>query len=77
MRIHLSQQALKFLRSLGEQGAELRQAVESLKQNPTPDWAITLTGNHYEFFTAGYWLLYEIDSTTSETIVRITAIQDQ
>ena len=52
----------------------LRRAIESLKQNPVPDWTIAVEDRpgRYEWLVGGYWLVYEIDrSNPSETVILI------
>ena len=59
MRIHLSQQVIRLLYQLGREGSELRLALEALKQEPIPEWALPVEDypNRYEFFIAGYWII--------------------
>lgn len=78
MRMHYSQQVTTLIRSLGEEGAALRRAIESLKSNPVPEWASPLPerSGGYEWLVEGYWIMYEIDrSDLSETIVRVVMIE--
>lgn len=77
MRMHYSFQVSKLLRDLGESGAELRRALESLKDNSTPDWAIEMPERpgRYEFPVAGRWVIYEIDKTGMETVIRVTVVE--
>jgi hypothetical protein len=77
MRMHYSYQVSKLLRDLGDEGAELRRALESLKVNQTPDWAreITERPGRYEFPVAGKWIVYEVDRTGMETVISVTVIE--
>lgn len=78
MRIHYSFYVAKLLRDLGENGIELRRAVESLLQNPRPEWgrAIPDRPGFYEFPIAERWIVYEIDETGGETVLRVTVITE-
>lgn len=76
--MHYSQQVTILVRSLGEQGAALRRAIESLKTNPVPDWAVPLPDRPgaYEWLVAGYWVMYEVDqSNPSETVIRVVNVK--
>jgi len=78
MRMHYSQQVTILVRSLGEEGAALRRAIESLRTNQTPEWARPLPDRPggYEWLVEGYWILYEVDrSDKSETIIRVVMIE--
>lgn len=77
MRMHYSFQVSKLLRDLGESGAELRRALESLKVDPTPEWAraIPERPGRYEFPAAGQWIVYEIDRSGMETVINVTVIE--
>jgi hypothetical protein len=73
-----SQQVTIVVRGLGEQGAALRRAIESLKQNPVPDWARPLPDRPggYEWLVAGYWVMYEVDqSNLGETVIRVVRVK--
>ena len=78
MHIHLSQQAIRLLYQLGLEGSELRQALETLKQDPIPEWALPVADhpNRYEFFVAGYWIIYEVDHDAGETVILVSAIEE-
>jgi hypothetical protein len=78
MRVQLSQQAIRLLYQLGLEGSELRRALESLKREPVPEWALPVEGyaNRYEFFVAGYWIIYEVDRSLGETVVIVSAIEE-
>ncbi len=74
MRMHYSQEITILIRTLGEEGAALRRAIESLKKNQVPEWARPIPDQPgmYEWLAAGYWLLYEVDkSNPSETVIRV------
>lgn len=78
MRMHYSREVTVFLRSLGEEGSALRRAIESLKQNPVPEWTIPIPDrpSGHEWFVEGYWVLFEVDrSNPSETIIWIVVIK--
>ncbi len=78
MRMHYSQQVTILIRSLGEQGAGLRRAIESLKTNPVPEWVLHLPDrpDGYEWFVDGYWIMYEVDrSNKSETVIRVVSVK--
>jgi hypothetical protein len=62
---------------LGEEGVELREALEGLKQNPTPEWAREVEGYEslYEFLVAGYWIIYQIKQVGGETVIVVSAIE--
>jgi hypothetical protein len=67
-----------LVRSLGEQGAALRRAIESSKQNPVPEGARPIPDRPgmYEWLVAGYFLYYEIDrSNPSETVIRVISAE--
>jgi hypothetical protein len=77
MRFHYSFAVSKLLRDLQETGAPLRRAIEALKKNPFPEDAYAVEGypERYEFFVAGYWIIYEVDQSGGETVIRVTAIE--
>jgi len=78
MRMHYSQEINILVRTLGEEGAALRRAIESLKKNQAPDWARPIPDQPgmYEWLVAGYFLLYEVDhSNPSETVIRVIAAE--
>jgi hypothetical protein len=73
-----SQRVTVLSRSLGEEGAALRRAIESLQKNPVPDWAIPLPDRPggYEWLVEGYWVMYEVDrSNPSETVIRVVTVK--
>jgi hypothetical protein len=78
MRVHISSQVQKLRYQLGEAGNELRQALESLKTNPTPEWArkVEEYESRYEFFMAGYWVIYEIKQDRGETVIVVSAMEE-
>ena len=53
---------------------EIRGFIESLKRNPRPADALTITDrpSYYEEFVAGYWIGWSVDDSTGETIIRVT-----
>lgn len=76
--MHYSQKVTILVRSLGEQGAALRRAIESLKTNPVPEWALPLPDRpgSYEWLVAGYWIMYEVDqSNPSETVIWVVSVK--
>ena len=78
MRMHYSQRVTIVIRSLGEDGAVLRRAIESLQDNPVPEWARPIPDRPggYEWLVDGYWILYEVDRyNPSETIIRVVTIE--
>lgn len=81
MRVHLSRQAIETLRMLGESGAELRQRIEDLKHTPQPGDARTIDDRmgRYEFFVrvraGGVWVVCERSTDRGETVIRVTAIE--
>lgn len=76
MRMHYSYQVSKLLRDLGDEGKALRRALESLQENPTPDWAVAVPERpgRYEFPVAGRWIVYDVDRTGMEMVIRVTVI---
>jgi hypothetical protein len=78
MRIHYSFYASKLLHDLGEDGSELRRAVEALLKNPYPEWARKLPDrqNHYEFFSDGFWVVYEVNFGGPETVIKVLVIEE-
>ncbi len=71
MQIQLSQRMLLAWRKLSP---EARLFVESLKVNPRPAEAKTVPGrpNRYEEFIDDFWIVWVVDDSTGETIVRVT-----
>ena len=53
---------------------EVRAFVESLKRDPRPPDAMTIPErpNYYEEFVAGVWIGWSVDSSGSETAIRVT-----
>jgi len=78
MRVQISPQVQKLRYQLGERGNELRRALESLKSNPIPDWVRKVEGYEarYEFFMAGYWVIYEIQQDRGETVIVVSAMEE-
>lgn len=68
----------KLLRELKEEGAPLRRTIEGLRKQLFPADALKVDGyaNRYELFVAGYWIVYEVDQQGGETIVLVTAIEE-
>lgn len=77
MRIHVSQAALIVLRDPNTP-TEVRQAVASLAVNQKPEWARRTPErtNRYEFPIEGYWIVYEIDNSGAETVIRVEVIEE-
>lgn len=77
MRIHLSQQAMQVYRDPNVP-AELRQAIQSLRINQKPEWARCTPErpNRYEFPISSYWIVYEIDNSGSETVIKVEVIEE-
>ena len=71
MRIHLDRQILAIWRNLPP---EVRAYIELLKRNPRPPDAMKTRErpNRYEEFVAGYWIVWDVDESTGETIIRVT-----
>lgn len=76
MRIQLSQPAVQLLYRLGaDDRAELRRLMDSLKVDATPAWAIEKESGLYEFFHAGYWIVYTERMIGGERVIVITAVE--
>lgn len=78
MRIHYSFQVTRLLRSLGENGSDLRRTIESLLKNPTPDWALEVTNKPgmYELLAlGGYWIMYRVEKSDVETVIVVILIE--
>jgi len=78
MRFHYSFAVSSFLRELKEAGSPIRRQIEALRENPYPDDILKIEGyeGRYEMFVAGYWVVYEVDtSNPSETIIRIILVE--
>jgi hypothetical protein len=76
--MHYSLDLNILVRSLGEEGAAMRRAIESLKQNPLPEGSRPIPDRPgmYEWPVAGYFLFYEIDkSNPSETVIRVISAE--
>jgi hypothetical protein len=71
MQIHLSRDILSIWRNLPP---EIRRFIESLTRNPRPDDALNMAEqpNRYEDFISGYWIIWEIDDSAKETVIRVT-----
>lgn len=71
MRLHRSNRLQERWYSLPP---EIRQFVESLKIDSEPKSARSLPERpgRYEDFIAGLWVIWEVDTTGSETIIRVT-----
>ncbi len=78
MRVHLSLQVVRYLRALGEQSAEVQKAIQSLRYTPYPDWAFVTKSRPdcYQFFVAGYWIVYKVDKSGTETVISIVAVEE-
>jgi mRNA-degrading endonuclease RelE of RelBE toxin-antitoxin system len=78
MRVHLSQNVLRLWYQLGEEGAALRSALEGLKKHPFPESVRKVEGHEslYEFFVAGYWIVYEVNQVGGETVIVVSAIEE-
>lgn len=77
MRIHYSFYVSKLLRDLGENGTEMRRAIEALLKNPRPEWsrAIPERPGYFEFVVNGKWIVYQVDVSGAETVIRVTTIE--
>ena len=71
MQIHLSRRLLTAWRTLPP---EVRRFVALLERNPRPEDALTFPErpNYYLEFVEGYWVGWQVDESTGETIVRVT-----
>lgn len=71
MRLHRSE---KLQGQWYNVAPEVRSFVESLKTIPRPDGARQVQGrqNRYEDFIGGKWIIWEIDQSTGETVIRVT-----
>lgn len=82
MRIELTPQAMQALRQSGESGAELRRRIEDLKNNSHPADArdVDERAGRYEFFVrvgvTGVWVICQRYQDRGETVVRVTAIEE-
>jgi len=76
MRIHLSQQAMQVYRD-PDTPSELRQAIQSLRVNQKPEWVRRTPErpNRYEFPIGGYWIIYEVDNSGAETVIKVEVIE--
>ena len=81
MRFHYSFQVSKLLRDLKELGAPLRRAIEALRHNPIPEDARAIPERpgryeiHVRVSQRGYWVIYEIDESGSETVITVSVIE--
>lgn len=74
--MHYSREVSAFVRALGEAGMEVRRAIELLKSNPHPEWARKRPEpGFYEFPVAGRWIIYEVDISDMETVIRVTIVE--
>jgi hypothetical protein len=71
MRLHRSERLQERWYSLP---ADVRQFVESLKTDPRPQGALVVEDrvDRFEEFVAGFWLTWEVDNPTGETVIRVT-----
>jgi hypothetical protein len=78
MRFHYDFEVSRLLRILKEEGAPLRRAIEALAKNPFPEHALVVEGhpNRREIFVRGYWIVYDVDQSGGETVLWITAIEE-
>lgn len=77
MRIQLSPAAVRLRYDLSEQDrAELTRLLDSLKENPAPDWAIEKEPGLYEFFHAGYWIGYETRMIGGEHVIFVGGVEE-
>jgi hypothetical protein len=80
MRIDIKPSAMAFLRSLGSEGRPLWDAIESLRT--TPGAADTIPERpgrremHVRIGDKGYWLQWETLQDRSETVIRVTLIEE-
>ncbi len=77
MRIQISQQVMRFLRSQAAP-PEFRRMIESLRTDPYPEWARKIPDkpNWYEVPIAGYWMIYEVDTGGPETVIRVAITEN-
>lgn len=70
MRLHRSRDLESLWYTLPP---EIRGFVNSLKVNPRPEGARSIPERpgRFEDFIAGYWIIWEVDQSGSETIVRV------
>ena len=76
MRIQVSQQVMRLLRS--QAAPDIRRMIESLRTNPYPEWAREIPDkpHWYEVPIGGYWLIYEVDTSGPETVIRVAAAEN-
>jgi hypothetical protein len=77
MRIQASFALMRLLRS-PERPPELAGIVRSLLINPRPEWARLLADepNRYELPVGSYWLTWQIEESTGETVIRATILEE-
>jgi hypothetical protein len=77
MHVRLTPEVIRTLHELREQGTAIRQVIEGLQQNPTPADVLAINDrpDRYELFSNGYWIVYEIDRSGPETVVRVITIE--
>lgn len=82
MRYQYTFAVSKLLRDLGESGSPLRRAIETLQRNPTPPGAIASAERpgryemHVRVGQGGYWLIWRVEKDRGETVITITAIEE-
>ena len=74
--LHYSREVTAFLRSLGEEGSELREKIRELATEPKPDFCrrIPERQDYYEFEALGYWIGYQLVSDSR--VVRVVLIEE-
>ncbi|MEM7536703.1 MAG: hypothetical protein AAF639_31265 [Chloroflexota bacterium] len=75
MSIHITPKLIRLLYTMSDTSA-LHARFQSLHTNPRPDWAEKLTADQYAFTKSGVRIVYQIDESTGETIVRLTVDLD-
>lgn len=82
MRYQYTFAVSKLLRDLGEDGAPLRAAIRALQANPRPTDALTTPERpgryeqHIRIATRGFWLIWRVEQDRGETVITITAIEE-
>jgi hypothetical protein len=82
MRIDVTREAMRLLRSPELNTRPLWEAIEQLRTNPTPPDSIVLPEErgmremHVRVGQRGYWLQWEIKQDRGETVVRVAIIEE-
>ena len=75
MSVHITPKLIRLLYTMPDTSA-LHARFQALRTNPRPEWVEKLTADQYAFTESGVRIVYQIDESTGETVIRLTVDLD-